>query len=166
MVDQVHVYIGIGSNLEQPLDQVNTALTALKSLAVEGEVVASPLYRTNPVGPGDQPYYINAVAGFLTVLLPYDLLSALLTLEKLQGRIRQGEQWGPRTLDLDLLLYGDIFINDENLQVPHPRIKDRMFVLAPLADIAPELLISGQGMVKDLLVRHDRSGVEKIYANS
>lgn len=166
MVDQIHVYIGIGSNLERPLDQVNTALTALKSLAVEGAVVASSLYRTKPVGPGDQPYYINAVAGFLTVLLPYDLLSALLTMEKLQGRIRQGEQWGPRTLDLDLLLYGDIFINDENLQVPHPRIKDRMFVLAPLADIAPELLISGQGMVKDLLARHDRSGVEKIYANS
>jgi len=156
----VRVYIGLGSNLENPLQQVQSALLELKALAAESTVDVSPYYLTKPVGPQDQPDFINAVASFDTELEANSLLDRLFDIEGKHHRQRQGEQWGPRTLDLDLLLYGDEAINSERLTVPHPRMHERAFVLQPLIDIAPECQIPGRGFVSVLLEACDSSGIE------
>jgi len=164
-VKQVQVYIGMGSNQDKPLEQVRAALNALAHLAVDGDVEVSPLYQTKPVGPQDQPDFINAVAGFRTTLSATGLLHALFAIEKAQGRKRCGERWGPRTLDLDLLLYGDEIIDSSELNVPHPLIKDRAFVLAPLRDIAPGLFVPAQGYVSSLLECIKNPEVSRINAH-
>ncbi|HRX71078.1 MAG: 2-amino-4-hydroxy-6-hydroxymethyldihydropteridine diphosphokinase, partial [Candidatus Competibacteraceae bacterium] len=147
----VRAYIGIGSNLHDPAHQVRRALQGLATLPVSRLTVCSPWYRTAPVGgPSGQPDYLNAVAALETTLTPDALLAALQALENAQGRIR-AERWGPRTLDLDLLLYGSITRNDPRLTLPHPRLHQRAFVLYPLYDIAPDLTIIGQGKLTMLL---------------
>ena len=144
-------YIGIGSNLNDPVDQVERAFQALANLPSSQLAARSPRYRTAPVGgPTDQPDYLNAVAALETALTPDALLAALQTIETAQGRVR-AERWGPRTLDLDLLLYGSITRNDPRLTLPHPRLHQRAFVLYPLSDIEPELMIPGQGQLTALL---------------
>jgi len=147
----VRAYIGIGSNLSDPANQVRHALQALADLPASRLTAHSPRYRTAPVGgPTDQPDYLNAVAALETALTPETLLTALQEIESAQGRVR-AERWGPRTLDLDLLLYGSIIRRDPRLILPHPRLHQRAFVLYPLHDIEPELMIPGQGKLAALL---------------
>ena len=129
-------YIGLGSNLESPIEQVREALTELARLPLSRLVAASSLYASRPVGPQDQPDFINAVAALETRLSPLALLDQLQALEQ-QHRRRRQRHWGPRTLDLDLLLYANDHINSPRLRVPHPQMTARAFVLLPLAEIAP-----------------------------
>lgn len=131
-----HVYVGIGSNLSDRTGFLGQAVKSIASLGVLRAV--SPIYETAPIGGPDQGPYLNAVAGFDTDLGPLDLLDRLLEIERAAGRVRD-EKWGPRTLDLDILWYDGRNIDEVGLTVPHPQIRNRRFVLAPLADVAPRL---------------------------
>jgi 2-amino-4-hydroxy-6-hydroxymethyldihydropteridine diphosphokinase len=159
--EPVTAYIGLGSNLQQPIEQVKRALQQLAKIPHTSLLAASPLYRSVPLGPADQPDYINAVAALATRLSALELLDVLQAIEKQQGRVREGERWGPRTLDLDLLLYGDLQIQTERLTVPHPGLGERNFVLYPLYNIAGEdLLIPGLDTLGHLLQACPRQGLE------
>lgn len=133
------VYIALGSNLANPLHQVQSALNALAELPQTTLIATSSLYRTPPLGPQDQPDYLNAVVALDTDLSAENLLDHTQKIEQEHGRVRKDERWGPRTLDLDILLFGDEIINTERLTVPHYDMKNRQFMLYPLAEIAPEL---------------------------
>ncbi|MDN6088124.1 MAG: 2-amino-4-hydroxy-6-hydroxymethyldihydropteridine diphosphokinase [Enterobacterales bacterium] len=133
------VYIALGSNLANPLHQVQSALNALAELPQTKLIATSSLYRTPPLGPQDQPDYLNAVVALDTDLSAENLLDHTQKIEQEHGRVRKDERWGPRTLDLDILLFGDEIINTERLTVPHYDMKNRQFMLYPLAEIAPEL---------------------------
>lgn len=146
----VRAYIGLGSNLGQPVERLKAARESIRALHGLHEAGFSSLYRSAPLGPADQPDYVNAVMAVDTELTPLTLLDALQAIESAQGRVRLGERWGPRTLDLDLLLYGDHTLHTERLQVPHPGLAQREFVLFPLQEIAPELAIPGQGSLAAL----------------
>ncbi|MCP5158392.1 MAG: 2-amino-4-hydroxy-6-hydroxymethyldihydropteridine diphosphokinase [Gammaproteobacteria bacterium] len=147
----VRTYIGIGSNLNNPANQVRQAFQALTELPASRLTACSPWYRTAPVGgPAGQPDYLNAVAALETELTADALLAMLQAIEIAQGRVRT-ERWGPRTLDLDLLLYGLVTCDDPQLTLPHPRLHQRAFVLYPLYDIAPELTIPRLGPLTILL---------------
>lgn len=149
---QALAYVGLGSNLEDPQGQILCALEALSVLPDCVLIARSELYVTTPLGPVAQPEYINAAATLATRIPPLELLEALQRIERIQGRRRDGTRWGPRTLDLDLLLYGDRHLCGPRLRLPHPEIHRRAFVLVPLAQIAPEgLVIPGQGRLGDLL---------------
>lgn len=136
----VRAYIGLGSNLDDPLSQVKSAIAELAHLPSSHLAAASPLYRTPPLGPADQPDYINAVAALDTDLEPLALLDELQRIEQHHGRLRT-LRWGPRTLDLDLLLYGDRIISNERLTVPHPGLRERPFVIFPLLAIDSGLVL-------------------------
>lgn len=136
----IRCFIGLGSNLEDPLQQVQRALQELGEQPDIHLQRHSPLYRSDPVGPAEQPDYINAVAEIWTSLEPLALLDRLQWLELCHQRVRL-QHWGPRTLDLDLLLYGDLILDTERLTVPHPYMTQRSFVLYPLADLEPELVL-------------------------
>ena len=151
----VAAYIGLGSNLDAPDEQVERALRELQALPRTRLVARSRLYRTAPWGGIAQPDFINAVAQLETGLDAHGLMRALLAIEHRAGRRRDGERNGPRVLDLDLLLYGDRHIADTELQVPHPRLHERAFVLVPLAELAPDLDVPGLGPVRELLARID-----------
>ncbi len=144
MSRQFPVFVGIGSNLGDAQAQVVTAMQALEALA-DGEFTRSALYCSAPVGPQDQDSFINSVVGFATLLGPFRLLERLLTIEQEFGRERV-RHWGPRTLDLDLLMYDDLIIQSTRLQVPHPEMLRRAFVLRPLQDVAPDLKPLGRGL--------------------
>ncbi len=131
-------FIALGSNLDQPAQQLQQALAALAALPASTLRGCSPFYRSRAVGPGDQPDYLNAACELTTTLEPLALLDALQAIEQAQGRKRE-QHWGPRTLDLDLLLYGDATLDLPRLQVPHPRMFERDWVLRPLADLDPTL---------------------------
>ncbi|EPK0741323.1 2-amino-4-hydroxy-6-hydroxymethyldihydropteridine diphosphokinase [Klebsiella aerogenes] len=133
------VYIAIGSNLASPLEQVNAAIRALADIPDSRVVSVSSLYRTPPLGPQDQPDYLNAAVALETLLAPEALLDHTQRIELQQGRVRKAERWGPRTLDLDIMLFGDAIINSERLTVPHYDMKNRGFMLWPLFEIAPQL---------------------------
>lgn len=148
----VRAYIGLGSNLERPRTQIERAFGELAALARVRLIARSPLYRTEPIGPAGQPDYVNAAAALDTRLDAAALLEALQDIERAHDRVR-AVRWGPRTLDLDLLLYADRASDDPALTLPHPRMHDRRFVLQPLADIAPDLVVPGRGPVVDLLQR-------------
>ncbi len=150
-------YIALGSNLDGPRRQVERALAALARLPHTCVVAHSRLYRTAPWGVVDQPDFINAVARLDTALAPHALLTALLDLEARAGRVR-GVRNGPRVLDLDLLWYGGETLHLPDLEVPHPRLHERAFVLVPLADVAPDLDVPGHGCVAELLTRVDARG--------
>ena len=140
-------YIGLGSNLKAPIDQVSRALAELAALPECTLVAASSLYRSAPVGPPNQPDYINAVVALRTAMTPLVLLRVLQSVEQLHERVRR-LQWGPRTLDLDLLLYDDLCLSSDALTVPHPEMLNRNFVLTPLLEIAPDLVMpNGQSLV-------------------
>ena len=145
------VYIGIGSNLDGPLEQVRRARNALAELPNTRFVGISPLYRNPAIGPGDQPDYVNAVAAIETRLEPHALMDALQAIEADQGRRRGAVRWQARSVDLDLLVYGDRTIHDQRLTVPHPHIHQRAFVLKPLLYLAPDLEVPGLGPVAGLL---------------
>jgi 2-amino-4-hydroxy-6-hydroxymethyldihydropteridine diphosphokinase len=143
-------YVAIGSNLNQPQARVHEAFEHLATLPATHLLLRSRLFHTRPMGPQDQPYFVNAAAGLLTQLTARKLLEDLLRIEQSMGRNRQ-ERWGPRVIDLDLVwMLGDA-IDEPGLTLPHPGVSTRNFVLYPLADIAPSLVIPGHGRVSDLL---------------
>ncbi len=144
------VYIGLGSNLAEPAVQVERAIAALAALPQSRLLRQSRLYASPPLGPVDQPDYVNAVVEIDTTLEPAALLNALQGIEQQQGRVRT-RHWGERVIDLDLLLYAEVQLASEGLTLPHPGIAARAFVLRPLAELAPELMIPGQGVLLDLL---------------
>ena len=154
--------IGIGSNLDDPLAQVRAALQALAALPASQLSTCSPLYRSVPVGgPPGQPDYLNAVAALDTRLSADQLLRALQAIEAAQGRVRE-LRWGPRTLDLDLLLYADLVRDDAWLTLPHPRLHLRAFVLYPLADLAPDLALPGRGSLTAWLPAVANQGIVRL----
>ncbi|AGI26061.1 2-amino-4-hydroxy-6-hydroxymethyldihydropteridine diphosphokinase [Pseudomonas sp. MT3] len=156
------VYIGLGSNLAEPRQQLEAALKALSQIPATKVAVVSPLYVSDPLGPPDQPRYVNAVAALDTDLEPLALLDALQTIELEQGRVRKDERWGPRTLDLDILLFGERLIDEPRLRVPHYHMHARAFVLYPLADLAPQLQLPNGQMLADLLAACPFSGLERL----
>jgi 2-amino-4-hydroxy-6-hydroxymethyldihydropteridine diphosphokinase len=151
-MQSTRAYIGIGSNLDEPISQVHRALQALREISDSCLIAQSPLYRTVPLGgPLDQPDYINAVAVLDTRLTPYQLLISLQSLELAQNRTRT-IRWGPRTIDLDLLLYGQLVNDDPQLTIPHPRMHQRAFVIYPMYDVAPSLVIPGMDVLLSTLL--------------
>lgn len=144
-------YVGLGSNLQQPEQQVMAALTALAEIRQTTRVAQSQLYATPPMGPQDQPDFVNAVAALQTSLGLQAFFRELRALESNMGRRRDGQRWGPRIIDIDLLLFDDLQYCDADLSVPHPGLHERDFVLVPLAEIAPELNVPGRGPLSDLL---------------
>jgi len=158
-------YIGLGSNLDDPETQVRGALESLRGLSRTQLVAVSGLYQTPPMGPQDQPDYVNAVAGLLTQQPPEELLLSLQSLERSLGRVRsEGDRWGPRVIDLDILVYGKVQQSSPGLSLPHPGILERNFVLFPLCDIAPSLLVPGQGVVIELANRFEGKALQRIAA--
>ena len=155
--------LGIGSNQDGPIDQVRIALRALATLEKTRLITASSLYRNPPMGPADQPDYVNAVALVLTRLSASELLAHLQALELKQGRDHDNRtHWGPRRIDLDILTYGCHQIHKSDLVIPHPGISGRNFVLLPLFEICPHLSIPGQGLVSRLVTGIDATSLEKI----
>ncbi len=157
----VTVYIGLGSNLGDPVAQIRSALSTLASMLETRLVRHSSFYRNPPVGYLDQPEFVNAVAEIRTRLAPRDLLDQVLALERNQGRTRDFAN-APRTIDLDILLYGGHVVNEPGLTIPHPRMLERAFVLMPLAEIAPDAVVPGIGRVSGLVKRVDSSGLVKL----
>lgn len=156
-------FIALGGNVGDVENTLIEAIFAIDGLPQTSVRAQSGFYRTRAWGRTDQPDFINAVAEVSTWLAPRILLDKLLEIEERHGRVRsEGEKWGPRELDLDLLLYGDESLDEPGLHLPHPRLHERAFVLVPLAEIAPMLLIPGRGSVTDLLAAVDASGVVAI----
>lgn len=153
-------YIGLGSNLEDPLAQVKRAFDELAELPQTTLMARSAIYSSRAIGP-EQPDYINAVALLDTHLAPLALLDALQAIEQAHRRVRV-QHWGPRTLDLDLLLYDEQIINDERLKVPHPYLTQRSFVLYPLADITPHLHLPDGTPLADLLNQFPVDGLQRL----
>jgi 2-amino-4-hydroxy-6-hydroxymethyldihydropteridine diphosphokinase len=160
MNSRATVFLGLGSNLEQPVVQLSRALREVHEIPNTALIRVSSFYDTVPIGLADQPNFVNAVAELQTGLNPSELLAYLLEIEAAHKRVRAVRD-GPRTLDLDILLFNDVRMNEPLLTIPHPRMHERAFVLWPLAEIAPELKIPGRGYVLELLVGLDVSGVRK-----
>jgi 2-amino-4-hydroxy-6-hydroxymethyldihydropteridine diphosphokinase len=154
-------YVALGSNLDDPSQQVRQALEALASLANTQLLQHSRFYLTPPWGIAEQPPFVNAVAELDTALTPHVLLDALLEIEQRAGRVR-AERNGPRTLDLDLLYIDGVQISDARLTLPHPRMADRVFVLLPLHDVAPDLALPGNMTVAQRLQQLDLAGIERL----
>jgi len=148
-------YIGMGSNQDSPKLQIGAAVEALKELRASRLMRLSSLYQTAPMGPVDQPDFLNAVAVLLTQLDAADLLRELQRIEDAQGRDRSVERWGPRCLDLDLLAFAGRRIDEAEITVPHPGIAERNFVLLPLRELAPHVTIPGLATVAKLAARFD-----------
>ena len=157
----VCAYIALGSNLKEPQRQLQRGFAALTRLPETQLVAKSSVYRSAPVGYADQPDFVNAVAALRTALSPRALLDALLAIEREHGRVREFPN-APRTLDLDIVLYGERIVNEAGLSVPHPRMRERAFVLVPLAEIAPEVFVPGHGRVRDLLAGVDVNSVRLV----
>jgi len=158
-------YIGLGGNLDNPSARIQRAFIAFNTMPKTTLILKSSLYRTAPVGYLDQPDFINAVAAIDTSLEPIALLDALLHLELDEGRSRSFKN-APRTLDLDILMYGDQQISLDHLIVPHPRMGSRAFVLFPLQEIAPDLVIPEMGSVKQLAAQCEDQVIERLEASS
>ena len=163
MADAVRAFVGMGGNVGDVASTLMEAIWAMDSLPQTSVRFQSSLYRSPPWGRGDQPDFINAVVELQTRLAPMVLLDCLVGIEEKFGRVRApDDRWGPRRLDLDILVFGDQSLQLPGLQVPHPRLHERGFVLVPLAQIAPGLDIPGLGRVSDLLAAIDASGVQAI----
>ena len=161
------VLVALGSNLDQPATHVQRALRDIDDLPETALMEISTLYETAPVGITDQPTFVNAVAQVATTLSPHDLLARLHAIEAQHGRNRNSvseEKNGPRTLDLDILMFDESQIDERGLTIPHPRMHERAFVLVPLVEIAPEVIIPGRGAAKDLLATLDATGVNPVQA--
>lgn len=144
-------YIGLGSNLEDPEKQVLRAVQTLRQLPEIELLNRSSLYRSPPMGMAEQPDFVNAVAKISTDLYPMELLAILQEIEQQHQRVRTAQRWGPRTLDLDILLYGDLQMHTKELQIPHPGISEREFVLIPLQEMEEDLMIPGKGSLRELI---------------
>ena len=156
-------YIGLGSNLQDPKSQLQRAFTELGQMPGTRMIACSSLYRSAPLGYADQPDYANAVAKIATTLPPHDLLQTLLQIEQQHGRLRSFRN-APRTLDLDVLLYDDMQIHEHGLTIPHPQMHARTFVLQPLLEIAPEIVIPGIGRAEMALETCDDPASEILAA--
>jgi 2-amino-4-hydroxy-6-hydroxymethyldihydropteridine diphosphokinase len=156
------VYLALGSNLAEPLAQLKAALRAIGELPRSRLAAVSSLYASDPLGPPGQPRYLNAVAALDTGLAPLALLDALQAIEQRQGRQRKAERWGPRTLDLDILTFGERLIDQPRLRVPHYHMQARAFVLYPLAEIAPGLRLADGRVLDALLAACPPSGLERL----
>jgi 2-amino-4-hydroxy-6-hydroxymethyldihydropteridine diphosphokinase len=157
----VTAYVALGSNLDDPRAQIRSALDRLAALPGTRLVRQSSLYRNPPAGGLDQPEFMNALAEIETRMTPRRLLDALLDIERAQGRVRDYPN-APRTLDLDIVLYGDRTVREPGLVVPHPRMLERAFVLVPLAEIAPDAVVPGAGKVADLVGKVNASGMIRL----
>jgi len=165
MVNKVVSYIGLGSNLNEPREQLITAIAAIKKLPASSFLSCSSFYRSKAVtltDDVDAPDYLNAVVAIETQLDPLGLLDELQAIEFSQGRRRNGERWAARTLDLDILLYADDAIENERLIIPHQQMCLRDFVLLPLAEIAPEIVIAGKGHISSYFEGCQKNVLEKI----
>lgn len=163
----VHACIGIGSNLGDRTAHIESALKALARLPGTRLLASSSVIETEPAGPIPQGRYLNAAALLETDLGPRDLLRALLGIEAVQGRIRASEpRWGPRTLDLDLLLYGEEVVREPGLVIPHPRLHERLFVLGPLAEVAGDLNIPTLGRTVRESLSTLAAGMEHLEGNT
>jgi 2-amino-4-hydroxy-6-hydroxymethyldihydropteridine diphosphokinase len=158
----VPAYVAVGSNLDDPVQQVGSALALLAQLSECRLVLRSPLYRSTPLGPQDQPDFINAVAGLLTTLEPLALLRALKALESEMGRAQPIVRWGARRIDLDLLVHGGTSFASDALTLPHPGVPVRNFVLYPLCAIAADLWVPGLGVVRELTARVSGQGLQRL----
>jgi 2-amino-4-hydroxy-6-hydroxymethyldihydropteridine diphosphokinase len=154
-------YIGLGANLADPERQIDWALRALDRLPASRLEAAAPRYRSRAIGPQPQPDYLNTVARLRTALEPLALLRELQALEAARGRVR-GVRWGPRPLDLDILLYGDLQLSLPELTIPHPRIAQRNFVLVPLLDLDPQVRLPDGTAIAGLLARTSREGIVRV----
>lgn len=155
-------YIGLGANLTEPVAQLKRAVAALALLPASQLRQVSQFYSSKPMGPQDQPDYVNAVAAIDTALSPEQLLAALQQIEQQQGRERKAERWGPRTLDLDILLYGQQQLNTPQLTIPHYGMTVREFVLYPLAELAPELQLPDGTALTHLLSQVPLNGLQPL----
>lgn len=155
----ITAYIAVGSNQGDPVAQARCAIDALQQLPNTKVTAVSSLYSSTPMGPQDQPDYINAVVEIKTQLEPLSLLDLTQDIELNQGRVRKDERWGPRTLDLDLILFGNTVLDSERLTIPHYGMKVREFVLYPLAEIAPSLTLPDGTELASLLQQVDKNGL-------
>jgi 2-amino-4-hydroxy-6-hydroxymethyldihydropteridine diphosphokinase len=160
------VFVGLGSNLGERVEHIRRAIRAMDTLESTRVARCSSLYRTAPVGNVEQPDFINAVCELETGLPPERLLQELLRIESDQGRQRHGPRWSPRTLDLDLLLYGQRQLVTPGLVLPHGRLHERAFVLYPLAELAPELVVPNRGPVNQLLAACRDQRVDRVEGDS
>ncbi|MEM8843532.1 MAG: 2-amino-4-hydroxy-6-hydroxymethyldihydropteridine diphosphokinase [Pseudomonadota bacterium] len=158
----IDAYIGLGSNLDKPLAQVSSAFIQLDEIKQTSLFDISSLYLSRPLGPKNQPPYVNAVAWIKTKLDAHELLEQLHTIENTHGRKRDGERWGARTLDLDILVYGNICIKDQVLTIPHPGIKSREFVLYPLHEVNKNLMIPKVGLISRIKSRCYVNGMARL----
>ncbi len=155
-------YIGVGANLNNPHSQVQNAISLLAELPDTQLVQSSSLYQSSPMGPENQPDYVNAVVKLETQLAAFSLLRELQKIENAQGRIRNSERWGPRILDLDILLYNDEIISEPELTIPHYGMRQRNFVLIPLFEIEPTLMLPQEQPLAALLDTVNTSGIRKL----
>jgi 2-amino-4-hydroxy-6-hydroxymethyldihydropteridine diphosphokinase len=156
-------YIGLGANLGDPIATLQSAVNALRQTPGIRLVTASSLYRSTALGPAGQPDYINAVAHLSTSLTPHELLAALQRIENQHGRTRE-VRWGARTLDLDLLLYANDEIHTSSLIIPHIELKNRNFVVIPLLEISPNLVLPDATVIATLTVAHNPTGLERLHS--
>ncbi len=157
-------YVGLGSNLADPRRQVESAFKALAGITDSRLVLRSRLWRSRPLGPPDQPEFVNAAAGLLTAKTPRELLADLQAIERRMGKTEPEVRWGPRLIDLDLLVFGDTRVDEPGLRLPHPGVHLRNFVLYPLAEIAAELWVPGLARVRVLRERVSGEGIERLAA--
>ncbi len=155
-------YVALGSNLSDPERQIDAAFTELEKLDDTWLVARSALWKNPPLGPHDQPDFVNAAAGLLTTRTPRDFLDALKDIERRMGRAEPVVRWGPRVIDLDLLVFGDRRIDEPGLTLPHPGLPQRNFVLYPLAEFAAELWVPGLGRVRTLQRKATGEGLERL----
>lgn len=153
------VYLALGSNLADPLHQIDAALSALDALPDTQRVATSAFYRTPPYGPPDQPDYLNAAVALDTALSAEALLDQTQRIEQEHGRVRKAERWGPRTLDIDIMLFGTASLKSDRLTVPHYDLLNRAFMLVPLLEIAPDLSLPDGRSLKPILAQLDRSSI-------
>lgn len=161
-MQEIDAYIGLGSNLHNPELQIMDAFCELEELANTRVLERSGLYRSKPMGPDGQPEFINAVVKISTSISANELLTALQNIEDRHQRQRDVQRWGPRTLDLDILLYGELVLDTDRLQIPHSGIAEREFVLIPLQEIEADLIIPGKGSLKKLVEQLPQSELQKI----
>ena len=156
------VYLGLGANQGDPIAQLHHAITELKALAGTTAHRCSALYASKPMGPQDQPDYVNAVLAMQCTLGAHQLLDATQAIEQRLGRVRKAERWGPRTLDIDIILFGQQCIDDARLTVPHYGMKEREFVLYPLHELAPDLQLPDGSSLQRLVANTPRNGLEQL----
>lgn len=162
----VEAYIGLGSNLSDPRQQVTAALLELNAIPESQLLAASSLYASKPMGPSDQPDFVNAVAKISTRLSPDELLSELQSIEQMHRRQRNDQRWGPRTLDLDIILFGKLQMDTTRLKIPHYGVAEREFVLIPLQELQADLIIPGKGAIDKLISQLPPYELERLNNNN